>query len=82
MGNSICFWTDLWDLGILQCCFPQLFSFVQNKKIFVRKFLTQDAYANFFTSLPIMASDQLDALIDLIQDLEVDENSMDQWSYI
>lgn len=28
-GNSVCFWTDLWDLGALNLVFPQLFSFVR-----------------------------------------------------
>lgn len=51
--------------------------------ISVRKFLSQDAYTNYFIPLSaIVAADQLDELVNLIQGLVVDELSTDQWSYI
>lgn len=36
VGNTCSFWTDLWDLGILQHTLPQLFSFAKKEKISVK----------------------------------------------
>jgi hypothetical protein len=31
-GNTLCFWADLWDTGVIEFHFPQLFSFAGAKK--------------------------------------------------
>lgn len=54
--NTVCFWTDLWDIGVPKLLFPQLFSFATNGKFSVRKFIAQDLYTNFFTPLSLEAS--------------------------
>lgn len=66
-------------LGVLQLTFPQLFSFVQNKKISVKIFLSQDAHR---MPLSIIAADQLVELVTLVQGLDGDGTLIDQWSYI
>jgi hypothetical protein len=38
-GNSICFWSDTWDLGVLRWKYPQLFSFAKNQNVSIKKFL-------------------------------------------
>lgn len=86
-GNSVCFWTDLWDFGQLQLGFPQLFSFVTDKRASVQKFLSQDVYTNFFTPLYLgltvhAASNPVAELVTLIQGLTVEMSMEDQWSYI
>lgn len=77
-GDTVCFWTDHWDLPSLHMLFPQLHSFVRNQKISVRKFLSQDAYSNFTTPLSVVAADQLLDLVALVQNLEGDATLADQ----
>ena len=47
MGDTVLFWKDKWNLGVLQLQFPQLFSFVRKENISVGRFLTQTAEHNF-----------------------------------
>lgn len=42
-------------LGDFVTHFPQLFSFVRNENISVRKLFSQDAYSNFFIPLSMDA---------------------------
>jgi hypothetical protein len=81
-GNSICFWSDTWDLGVLKWRYPQLFSFAKNQNISLQKFLSQDAYTNFFTPLSEEAANQWTELDILIQSLELVSSVDDRWSYI
>lgn len=81
-GLTVMFWKDLWDLGVLQWQFPQLFSFATDHNISVAKFLQQDAYQNFYTPLSLIASDQLQDLSVLVQSLSADDIDADLWSYI
>jgi len=37
-GNSVIFWKDLWNLGVLQWKSPQLYSFVRYQNISVKVF--------------------------------------------
>lgn len=82
LGVTFSFWNDSWDLGDLKIMFPQLYSFVRDKKASVRKFLSQDVYANFFTSLPPEAAEQLTELVDLVQALQIQGDSKDQWTFV
>lgn len=82
LGDTVCFWNDSWDLGDLKIMFPQVYSFVRDKKASVRKFLSQDIYANFFTPLSSKVVEQLTELFDLIQALEIQGDSKDQWSNV
>jgi hypothetical protein len=66
----------------LQWQFPQLFSFARNASISVQQFISQDAYANFFTPLSAIASDQLRRLEASTATLNVDATSYDKWNYI
>ena len=66
MGDTVLFWKDKWNLGVLQLQFPQLFSFVRKENISVGRFLTQTAEQNFQVPLSIEASEQLQELADLI----------------
>lgn len=79
---TVMFWKDLWDLGVLQWQFQQLFSFAKDKNISVAKFLCQDAYQNFHTPLSMIASDQLQNISVLVQSLPASDSESDLWSYI
>jgi hypothetical protein len=81
-GNSVYFWSDTWDLGVPKWKYPQLFSFAKNQNISLQKFLSQDAYANFFTPLSEEAVEQWSELDNLIQRLELVSSKDDRWSYI
>jgi hypothetical protein len=81
-GNSICFWSDTWNLGVLKWQFPQLFSFAKNQNISVEKFLSQDVYANFSTPLTVEAAEQWIQLSALLHNLQSTTNGDDHWSYI
>lgn len=61
---------------------PTAFLLCQNKNASVKKFLSQDAYTNFFTPMSPVACDQLAELVFLIQGLSVNQSLEDQWSYI
>jgi len=82
VGDTVLFWNDKWDLGVLSLWFPQLYSFVRNGNILVQKFLSQTAHQNFHTPLSEIASQQLQDLAELVMAVAVDSQSFDQWSYV
>lgn len=81
LGDTVTFWNDWWDLGNLKLQFPQLCSFAKQENISVAKFLVQDVHQNFFTPLSVLASDQLQNLSSLVQQLQANPNDVDSWSY-
>lgn len=81
-GNTVSFWSDSWDLGILDLQFPQLASFASNRKISVKMFVIQDVYSNFQTPISPEASDQLAQKNILLQNFMPEATQEDQWTYI
>jgi hypothetical protein len=61
---------------------PQLFSFVTDQNISKAKFLSQDAYENFHTPLLVIALDQLQELVALVQLLTLQDQPYDCWTYL
>jgi hypothetical protein len=81
-GNTVCFWSDTWNLGVLKWQFPQLFSFCKNQNISVEKFLSHDVYANFSTPLSVEAAEQWFHLSDMLHSLEITSSRDDHLSFI
>jgi hypothetical protein len=51
LGDTILFWTDMWNGRVLQLSYPQLFSFAMNKDITLGEVLVTDSFQQLF-SLP------------------------------
>jgi hypothetical protein len=58
-GDSLYFWRDTWNPGVLRWKFPQLFSFAYNKDISVKAFRSGDILDHFWTPLSVEAIGQL-----------------------
>ena len=82
-GSTVLFWSDLWNDNILESKFPRFYSFARNKNISVAKFLSNNTLeAQFHLPLSEQAFQEFRSLQDLIQALQVDQNSKDSWEYI
>jgi hypothetical protein len=81
-GNTVYFWSDTWNSGVLKWKFPVLFSVAKNQNISLHKFLSQDAFANFFTPLSEEVADQWYQLSNLIQNLHIMASDDDHRTYI
>jgi GH15 family glucan-1,4-alpha-glucosidase len=81
-GNTIYFWQDTWNHGVLQWKFLQLYSFAHNKNISTKAIRTWDILDHFWTPLSLEASSQLYELQFLLQQIQVNPNESDKWSYI
>jgi len=82
-GSTVLFWSDLWNDNILESKFPRLYSFARNKNISVARFLSNNTLeAQFHLPLSEQAFQEFQSLQELIQDLQVDQNSKDSWEYI
>ena len=78
-GNTIRFWFDSWNQGILKDRFPQLFSFSRQEQISVQKIKSlEDASEHFFTPLPTQAHQQFQELSALMQATQLN-NTLDTW---
>ena len=69
-GNTVSFWEDTWNFGLLKLEFAQL------------AFLQRDVQQNFHLPLSLVASQQLVLLEDRLISLPNDEQQLDQWNYI
>lgn len=81
LGDTVMFWNDSWGLGVLSSLFPQLHSFAVKDNVSVKTFLSQTAHHNFHTPLSIIASEQLHDLAMQVQELEVNSDDTDCWTY-
>lgn len=81
MGNSVCFWEDIWNFGMLKFQYPQLFSFARDHRISVVTFLVRSVAENIHFPLSIIASQQLTQLEDQLHTLLINSDS-NQCSYI
>jgi hypothetical protein len=82
-GDTIYFWQDTWNSGVLKWSFPQLFSFALNKNISFQAFNSGDLQRHFWTPLSLEASaDQLEDLQDALMNLSLNPLDNDRWSYI
>lgn len=82
-GRSVLLWKNIWNFGILQWKFPQLFSFDYDQNASVRDFLDgQELYAKFQLPLSPIASSQLNELSVLLANFSLDLNEPDSWTYI
>jgi len=81
-GNTVSFWEDTWNFGLLKLEFAQLFSFARDPMISVAAFLQRDVQQNFHLPLSLVASQQLVLLEDRLISLPNDEQQLDQWNYI
>jgi hypothetical protein len=81
-GNSVCFWIDSCDFDVLQWQFPHLFSFGKQKNVSVQKFGNENVYANLFTPLSDIVTDQWPILSNMIESLNPLVHAADCWSYI
>lgn len=81
-GLTVMFWKDLWDLGVLQWRFPQLFSFARLKNISCRDFLSKDPATQFWLPMSQEAAAQLVQLQQLLDGMNINNQEHDVWSYI
>jgi hypothetical protein len=81
-GDTIYFWRDTWNQGVLQWKFPHLYSYALNKNILAKAFRYGDIHKYFWGPLSIEASDQLVELQLLLQQFPVSPNAHDKWKYI
>lgn len=81
-GDTVSFWKDLWDPGVLQWRFPQLFSFTKQPNISARKFLSSDINENFRLPLSMEAFNQLVDLTHLLETLDTSGHHQDVWTFI
>jgi hypothetical protein len=81
-GNTIYFWGDTWNHGVLQWKFPQLYSFALNKNISLITFCSREVLDHFWTPPSPEASSQLQELQILLQQIQVNPSKSDKWSYI
>jgi hypothetical protein len=79
-GNSVCFWSHTWNLGVLKWKFPHLFSFAKNQNISVEKILSQDVYANFSAPLTVEAVEQWIQLSAMLHNMKSTTNGDEHWS--
>jgi hypothetical protein len=86
-GDSILFWHDIWyNDTALKNSFPQLFSFAKSKRITLYNVIHQsqsDIYEIFNLPLSIIAVEQCNRLIEIIQTISQDDNEVasDLWSF-
>ena len=82
-GSTVLFWSDVWNNNLLQDKFPRLYSYAKNKKISVAKFLTSNTLdSQFHLPLPEQAYQEYLGLQELIQNIQVQEDSKDSWHYM
>jgi hypothetical protein len=87
VGDSILFWHDIWHNDTaLKNSFPQLFSFGKFKRITLQNVIQQsqsDIYEIFNLPLSIIAVEQCNRMIDIIQSISQDNNEVlsDLWSF-
>lgn len=81
-GNSLLFWQDNWHNTPLKILFPQLYSFVVKPKGSVTHFLDSHFERLFSLRLSSQASDQLEALQDIIQCKNWNLDLEDEWMYV
>jgi hypothetical protein len=81
-GDTLYFWRDTWDLGVLQWKFPQLFSFALNKNISLKAFKTRQIERHFWRPLSIEASGQLEELQIMLSNIQASTSEKDKWTYI
>jgi hypothetical protein len=82
-GSTVLFWSDVWNDHLLQYKVPRLYSFTKNKNISVAAFLQNDSLeAQFHLPLLEQAFQEYLQLQQIIQQVQVSENSKDSWHYI
>ena len=82
-GSTVLFWSDVWNNNLLQDKFPRLYSYAKNKKISVAKFLTSNTLdSQFHLPLSEQAYQEYLGLQELIQNIQVQEDSKDSWHYM
>lgn len=81
-GDTIVFWNDVWNFGLLKERFPQLHSFAKKPKCSVYTFLQGDNSKIFWLPLSMEASAQLDELSHPLDAFELDPLLKDDWSYM
>jgi hypothetical protein len=82
-GTTVLFWSDVWNDHLLQQKSPRLFSFAKNKNISVAQFLLNSLLeTQFHLPLSVQAFQEHQQLQQLIQQLQVSENTKDTWHYI
>jgi hypothetical protein len=81
-GETILFWSDLWNGRILSLTYPHLHSFAKNGNISVKDFV-QEEERHLLFNLPLSekAFDQFCDLEISLQAIELNENK-DRWKYI
>jgi hypothetical protein len=77
-GNTIYFWRDTWNAGVLQWKFPQLYSYALNKNISAKSFMSGNIFRHFWRPLSIEASSQLDELQQLLVQVPRNVDDPDQ----
>jgi hypothetical protein len=81
-GDTLYFWRDTWDLGVLQWKFPQLSSFALNKNISLKAFKTWQIERHFWRPHSIEASEQLEELQIMLNNIKIANDENDKWTYI
>jgi hypothetical protein len=81
-GETVLFWSDLWNGKVLQLDYPQLFSFAKNKSITVKSVLEFDETHELF-HLPLSEEAYLQFCeMDIYLQLLQTGSRSDTWSYI
>lgn len=78
-GDSILFWKDQWDMGLLRAWFPQLFSFAKRPNCSFKAYLSSDNKRNFHLSMSTIAVNQLAELNELLEHIQLDDTVNDVW---
>lgn len=81
-GNTVGFWDDVWDFGLLKMEYPQLHSFVVNRAASFADFVSRPIEQNFLLPLSIIASEQMMALSLQLSSLQIQHQQPDQWHYL
>jgi hypothetical protein len=83
-GSSVLFWKDFWVEGELLCDkFPRLFSFATDEDTSVAAMHGSDnLFSHFVLPLSIEAYSELQAITDILQVTPIQQNSLDQGSFV
>jgi hypothetical protein len=80
--NTIYFWRDTWNAGVLQWKYPQLYFFDLNKNISAKSFMNGDIHRHFWRPLSIEGSTQLVELQQLLAQVLRNADEPGRWKYI
>ncbi|TVU17899.1 hypothetical protein EJB05_33960, partial [Eragrostis curvula] len=83
-GDSVMFWKDVWDFGLLKDIYPHLFSFAKEPNCSVEKFMSLLPATDRIFHLPLsgIAAHQLADLLNTLEHWQRDDETNDTWIYI